>query len=99
MARHSPLAEKMRRSQSGRKLTFVSFHVRLTWRTEVVSGFTASVSDVAVLPTYLPKATFSAVRPSPNRSYTAPARGLTSVHAGTLATRAKLRSGTYWPAG
>src|SRR4029453_4280094 len=86
MARHSPLAEKIRRSQSGTKSLSLSVHVRLTERTDVVNGFTASVSVVAVLLVSLPTDSFSAVRPSPNRSYTPPSRGLRSAHDGTLAT-------------
>ena len=96
---HSPFAAGLRRSQSGMKFWFVSFHVRLTLFTDVLIGLFALGIVVAVISTYRPTDTFRAVCPLPNRSYDTPRRGFRSVHEGTSCTGPKLRAGPNLPSG
>src|SRR4029450_10656514 len=94
MASPSPFAARFARSQSGMKLPLVSVHTRLTELIDVLIGLLALVTvGTATFDTYRPNATFSAVRPSPNRSYAAPRRGSTSFHDGTSFTSPNDRSG------
>ena len=73
----------------------VSFHVRLTELIDVLIGlFWLVIVGTAAFETYRPSATFSAVRPLPKTSYTAPTRGSKSFHNGTFFTSANVRSGT-----
>src|SRR5205823_6533896 len=91
-AAHSPLAAGFRKSQSGKKLVFVSVHVRCALLTDVASGSAAAASVVVSLATYRARVPLSAVRPLPNRSYAMPNRGETFFHSGTPATSGKSRS-------
>src|SRR5262245_59841769 len=85
-APHSPLATGLVRSQFGMKSPLVSFHVRSTVFTDVLNGLKSAVVGMFEASTYRPRDSLRAVRPSPNRSYAAPNRGLKSVSAGALFT-------------
>src|SRR3954466_13936869 len=96
---HSPLSRPLRRSQSGKKLLFVSVQVRFTVFTEVTIGLFARAITTPCLPTYRPSDALIAVRPLPNRSYDPPRRGSRSYQRGTSFTSSNVRSGTNADAG
>src|SRR4051812_1286537 len=73
-ALHSPLAAGFSRLQSGMLLRFASVTLIAVLVANAAPGFNASA--VAIVSPATPRAaeTFSAVLPSPNRSYAAPKR-------------------------
>src|SRR5436853_466173 len=76
---HSPLASGLSRSQFGTKSRFTSVHERDTDVARRIVGFNSSPKKPpSVVAMYLPSVIFSAVLPSPPRSYDAAIRGVTS---------------------
>jgi hypothetical protein len=77
--RHSPLGARFVRSQSATKSPSESVHVRVVLLTCVLTGFGSCAMLFKPWPArYLFTLTFTAVRPVPNTSYTAPIRGVMS---------------------
>src|SRR5688572_17282507 len=86
--RHSPLASKFVRTQSGLKSPSASFQVRVIDGGKMppppprmrIDGLVFDARLLTLAPCrYLPRFTFSAVFPVPNRSYAAPRRGVRSL--------------------
>ena len=69
---------KLSRSQSGIRFSLKSSHTRPVeiWMASI--GLTTCAMDVPMGVTYLPHVALSAVRPSPDRSYATPRRGVMS---------------------
>src|SRR5688572_13035799 len=94
---HSPFAVGIVRSQSGKKSTSLSPHVRWVLVETVLAGLfsRAMAMDSCCTPRLaLP---LMAVLPLPKRSYATETRGLTSFQFGTFSTAAKvtLRLGSH----
>src|SRR5262249_48071078 len=95
-------------TQSGTKLpfrgspagnVFVSFQVRVTFRTIPVLGPTSRAWLKPSPARYLPHATLIAVFPLPNTSYATPTRGVTSLKFGRSFTLGTERAAMNAPAG
>ena len=67
-APHSAFAALFRRSQSGKKLPFASFHVRVVRVASAICGLRAFAIVVASATPYRPSEALTAVFPLPNRS-------------------------------
>src|SRR4029078_7378606 len=78
---HSPFFSRFERSQFTTKSLFVSVQVRVVLIAVRMMGFISKSLLVAGMASmYLPRLTFNAVLPLPNRSYATPTRGVTSIH-------------------
>src|SRR2546428_12531282 len=94
LAPHSPLSERLVRSQSITRLLLRSVHGRVVLVTAATNiGFTADARPVATPSRYLPAFHLIAVRPFPNRSYDMPTRGEMSFQFGRSGIAAKVPAG------